>query len=132
MSSLQVIIKKVMIMKKVVSILFCMFLALTVSAQKKTTNLSGKWEFNATGVPYEYEQGNIEFKTEKGQLNIIFDISGSKIVIDQIDKDGDTYKCRFGVEGSDVEIVFIQKAGKLEANVIVDGTPVGMQLKKLD
>ncbi|WP_289006700.1 hypothetical protein [uncultured Parabacteroides sp.] len=119
-------------MKQILCLLFCMFLSLTVSAQKKTADLSGKWEFNATDVPYGYEKGNIEFKTEKDKLNIIFDISGSKIVIDQIEKNGDTYKCSFEVDGSDVEIVFVQKAEKLEANTKVDGTPVGMKLKKLE
>lgn len=119
-------------MKQIVCILFCLLFPLTVSAQEETIGLSGKWEFSATDVPYGYEKGNFEFKTKEGKLNVIISINYDQIVVDQIDKDGETYKCRLNIDGSDVVIVFKQKAGKLVADVKVDGTPVGMSLKKLD
>lgn len=119
-------------MKQIVSILFCMLFSLTVSAQDKTDGLSGKWEYSATDVPYGYDKGNIEFKTKDGRLNVTFSINYDKIVVDRIDKVGDTYKCSLSVEGSDVEIAFNQKDGKLVADVKVDGSPVSVSLKKLE
>lgn len=52
-------------MKQILCLLFCMFLSLTVSAQKKTADLSGKWEFNATDVPYGYEKGILNLRLKR-------------------------------------------------------------------
>lgn len=119
-------------MKQIVCILFCMLFSLTVSAQDKTAGLSGKWEFSATDVPYGYEKGNIEFQTKEGKLNIILSVNYNKITVDQVDKEGDTYKCNLNIDGSDVKLLFRQKSGKLEADVMVDGSPVEISFKKLD
>lgn len=119
-------------MKQLVCILFCMLFSLTVSAQDKAADLSGKWEFSATNVPYGYEKGNIEFKTTEGKLSATLSINYDKIVVDRITKEGDTYKCNLSIDGSNVDIAFNQKDGKLNADVKVDGSPVGMSLKKLD
>lgn len=119
-------------MKQFVCILFCMLFSLTVSAQDKTTGLSGKWEFTATDVPYGYEKGTIEFKTEESKLSATLGIGYNKIVVDRIDREGDTYKCSLNIDGSDVEVIFKLKDGKLVADVNVDGSTVGVTFKKQD
>ena len=81
-------------MKQIVCLLFCMLFSLAVSAQDKTDGLSGKWKYSATDVPYGYENGEVEFKTEDGKLNVTLGVGYDKIVVDQISRDGDTYKWR--------------------------------------
>lgn len=119
-------------MKQIVCILFCMLFSLTVFAQEKTDGPSGKWEFNAPEVPYGYDKGNVEFKTTNGKLNVILNVNYSNITIDQVEMDGDTYKCSLNIEGSNVEVSFKQQDGTLVADLKVDGSPVGVTLKKLD
>lgn len=119
-------------MKQIVCLLFCMLFSLAVSAQDKTDGLSGKWKYSATDVPYGYENGEVEFKTEDGKLNVTLGVGYDKIVVDQINRDGDTYKCNLIISGGDVDIAFKLKDGKLEADVKVDGAPIGITFEKQD
>lgn len=116
--------KKKSLMKMMVCACLLMLCSITAFAQENA--LSGEWTFKAPDAPYGYEAGTVKFKKDaNGKLCADLQINDATITIERIEKKGDKYVCSpINLEGSEVNISFIPKDGKLKATAQVDYTVI--------
>lgn len=121
--------------RRALSALLCLFFCIAVSAQdrgKDFSKLVGHWSYSAPDAPYGYQDGTLEFKSEKGKLTAKINIQGSFIEVKEIKAHGDTYTSSFYVDGNPVDLFITQKDNKLEGTADSGGMsiPVTFERKK--
>lgn len=112
------------------------FLLFTMAVYAGTMNsnsnkLKGNWSYSLPDAPYGYQDGSIEFKETDGKLTAVVKIGNSTHTINEIKKDGDTYRCSLYVDGSDVKVAIKPDKEELKGTVVADGWEMPVTFKKL-
>ncbi len=112
--------------KKTVFIMMSFFMALSVNAQE----LNGKWHFEVTDAPYGYQTGTVEFKNADKRVTAKVNIGYDTFTADIQKKKENTYVCHMYIEGSNVNVTFITKKGKIKATAEANGMVMDVKLTR--
>lgn len=119
----------------VLSALFCFLFCIAVSAQERGQDVSkivGKWSYSAPDAPYGYQDGSLEFKSEKGKLTAKINIQGSVIEVKEIKVHGDTYSSSFYVDGNPIDLSITQNESKLEGIADTGGVSIPVTFRRTE
>lgn len=119
--------------KMVLSALLCLFFSVAVSAQGRGVDYSkivGNWSFSAPNAPYGYQDGTLEFKSDKGKLTAKINIQGSVIEVKEIKAHEDTYTSSFYVDGNPVDLSITQKDDTLSGTADSEGMSIPVTMRR--
>ncbi|MDR0430944.1 MAG: hypothetical protein LBH58_10765 [Tannerellaceae bacterium] len=113
--------------------LCCMLFCITTYAGTTESNsdkLKGSWIYSLPEAPYEYQDGKIDFKETDGKLHATATIGHSTYEINNVKKEGNTYKCSLLVDGSNIDVALKLEGGELKGTVTADGWEMPVTFKR--
>ena len=115
----------------IVTLLLIVVSTSAVQASDLNKKISGKWKYEATEAPYDYQKGEIVFSEQDGKANVKIVTAYEVIMAKNVKADGKNVAFEFYVDYELCKATLSLKGDKLSGEVVtVEGViPVNLKRK---